>query len=59
MIIIGIPKDIDNYICVNSKQCLELHEMGFIPAYRDLHKDAIYFLKTEKLCKVVKDKYGI
>lgn len=56
MIILGKPKNIENYIVVKSEIANKLHQMGYIPVYRD--NDNIYFIKTDKLEKVV-EKIGV
>jgi hypothetical protein len=54
MIILGKPKDIDKFVCVNSKQCVILSELGFVPMYREIGVDNIYFLKNNDLERVVR-----
>lgn len=51
--ILGKPKNTDNYIVVNSEMSKKLHKMGFIPLYRD--NEDIYYLETEKIIKVVEN----
>ena len=51
--ILGKPKKEENYICVNSEIAEKLHRVGFIPSYREVNKDNIYFLKTEELCEML------
>lgn len=53
MVILGKPKNVDNYICVNSEKSKELHKLGFQPSYRDITSDKIYYVKSNKLCEVV------
>ena len=53
MIILGKPNNIDDYICVTSEQSKKLHKLGFIPIYREIGVDKIYYLKTEKICKIL------
>lgn len=52
--ILGKPKCLENYICVNSEQSCILHKKGFIPIYREIGEDKIYYLKTDKLEEVIK-----
>ena len=51
--VIGKPKKTKDYICVDSKTSLQLHKLGFIPMYRDVLSDSIYFYKDEEISKVV------
>jgi len=53
--ILGKPKNLDDYICVDSKTSLILHEFGFIPEYREVYYDKIYYIKTEELENIVKE----
>lgn len=53
--ILGKPKKEENYICVNSEIAEKLHILGFIPSYREIGKDNIYFLKTEELCNSLEE----
>jgi hypothetical protein len=46
---------LNNYICVTSDTAKELHKMGFIPCYRELGADRIYFVKTDELCKKLQE----
>lgn len=55
---LGIPKNIDNFICVTSEISLTLHKLGFIPMYREIGFDKIYFLKNEEIIEEVK-KLGV
>lgn len=52
--ILGIPKNIENYICVKSIDAEKLHKVGYFPLYREINKDRIYFLKTEEICETIK-----
>lgn len=52
MLMMGKPKNIDNYICVNSRIANKLHELNYLPVYRDMGN--IYFTKTEELEEVVR-----
>lgn len=52
--ILGKPKDEENYICVNSKIAVNLHKVGFIPLYRAFNEDKIYFAKTEEISDFLK-----
>jgi len=51
MVMLGKPKNKDNYICVDSDGCKILHELGFQPVYRFIGE--IYFTKTDTILKVV------
>lgn len=55
MIMLGKPKNLNNYICVTSDVAKELHKMGFTPCYRELGADRIYFVKTDELCKKLQE----
>ena len=52
------PKNIENFICVTSDISLSLHKLGFIPMYREVGFDKIYFLKNEEIIGEVK-KLGV
>ena len=49
MIILGTPKDTENYYIVDGDIAFRLHQAGFIPKYKD--EDALYFKKNKKLLK--------
>lgn len=51
--LLGKPKNLNNYICISSKISIELHKIGFIPVYREIDEDKIYYIKTQELCEVV------
>ena len=51
--ILGYPKNKENYICVESVDAEKLHKIGFIPVYREINKDRIYFLKTKEICETI------
>lgn len=51
--ILSKPKNLEDFICVYSEDAILLEENGFIPIYRSLLEDSIYFAKTEDLVKVV------
>lgn len=53
MIIRGVPKNLDNYIVVNSTQSEYLHRHGFYPKY--INGDKIYYKKTNVIESVVKE----
>lgn len=53
MVILGIPKHIKAYMCVDSDGCKRLHELGFQPVYRWMGK--IYFTKTNEIVEVIKN----
>lgn len=31
----------------------KLHKLGFIPIYREIGVDKIYYLKTDEICKIL------
>lgn len=49
MIILGMPRDIENYYIADGDIAFRLHQAGFIPKYKD--GDALYFKKNKKLLK--------
>lgn len=56
MIIRGIPKNKNNYLCVNGETSIILHTNGFMPQYiynEDIwykkNKDIIEFMEVNKL----------
>lgn len=51
--ILGVPKDKDKYICVKSVDAEKLHKIGYIPVYREIKRDRIYFIKTKEICETV------
>ena len=51
MIIRGHPKNIDNYIKVDTELSLILHENGFFPKY--ISGDFIYYFKEDALIKFI------
>lgn len=53
MVMLGKPKNKDNYICVDSDGCKILHELGFQPVYRFIGE--IYFTKTDTILKTIKE----
>lgn len=56
--ILGKPNNIENYVCVNSKASKILHKLGFIPLYREIGLDKIYYMKCDNIEEEVK-KIGI
>ena len=56
MVIIGKPRNIEDYICVDSSVSKKLHELGFQPCYRFIGE--IYFTKTDKIVEVI-DKWNL
>ncbi len=52
MLILGKPKDLSNYIVVNSKASYFLHSKGFFPKYRD--GENFYYIKTSNIEEVLK-----
>jgi hypothetical protein len=53
--ILGKPKKLDDYICVNSQDSIILHKLGFIPEHREVYYDRIYYIKTEELENIMKE----
>lgn len=51
MVIIGTPKNIEDYYIADDFIATELARKGFLPKYRD--GDAVYFLLNKKLRKVL------
>ncbi len=51
--ILGAPKNKYQYICVRSVDAEKLHKIGYIPMYREINKDRIYFLKTKEICETI------
>lgn len=49
------PSNIENYICVDSSVSLILNCAGFIPIYRDVIEDKIYYVKCKDLEKMIKE----
>ncbi|MEG1044093.1 MAG: hypothetical protein RSF81_04865 [Oscillospiraceae bacterium] len=52
MIIRDLPKNLLNYIAVNSEQSYILHSNGFFPEY--MYGDKIYYKKTSELIDFVR-----
>lgn len=53
--ILGKPDNLEDYICVNSELSMKLNELGFIPIYRELNNDSIYYIKSIELENIVKE----
>ena len=53
--ILGKPKKLNKYICVNSQDSIILHKLGFIPEYREIDKDKLYYLKCDELKNIIKE----
>lgn len=53
MVIIGSPKNPEEYYIADEEVAFALHQKGFMPIYKDF--DAIYFKKNKKLSKALKD----
>ena len=51
--ILGIPKNLDNYICVDSNMAEKLHRAGYMPIYRDPMKDRVYFTKCDEISELL------
>lgn len=53
MIILGTPKDINAFVCVDDGSLAEvLHRANFMPLYKD--DGVFYFKKTAKIIKFLK-----
>lgn len=50
--------NLNNYLVVDSEQAKKLGELGFIPIYREINKDKIYFNKNDEICEVI-EKWNI
>ena len=53
--ILGRPENLDDYICVTSDISIMLHELGFIPLFREIDKDRIYYIKSKDLENIAKE----
>lgn len=53
--ILGKPIDIENYVCVNSDISKILHKIGYIPIYREIDVDNIYYLKNKYIESKIKE----
>lgn len=53
--ILGRPENLEDYICVTSSVSVVLHELGYIPLFREVYYDKIYYIKTEELENIVKE----
>lgn len=53
MILRGKPKDIENYIAVNSTDSYRLHLAGFYPKY--ISMDCIYYKKDNDILTFIKE----
>lgn len=47
------PKNKEDFICVDSYSASILGDFGYLPMYRSLTEDSIYFKKDEEILKVV------
>lgn len=56
MIILGVPKNIEEYYIADGEIAFVLHQAGFIPRYKD--NDALFFKKNNKLLKFLA-KHGL
>ena len=52
MIILGCPRDFENYIMADGELAMELYQAGFVPKYKD--EDVVYFKRNSKLEKFLK-----
>ncbi len=39
--ILGYPKNKENYICVESVDAEKLHKIGFVPVYREINNQLV------------------
>lgn len=53
--ILGRPENLEDYICVSSSVSFVLHELGYIPLFREVNVDKIYYIKSEELENIVKE----
>ena len=53
--ILGRPENLDDYICVTSDISIMLHELGFIPLFREIDNYKIYYIKSKDLENIVKE----
>lgn len=56
MIVLGVPKNIEEYYIADGEIACMLHQAGFIPRYKD--NDALFFKKNNKLLKFLA-KHGL
>lgn len=49
MIVLGVPKNIEEYYIADGEIAFMLYQAGFIPRYKD--NDALFFKKNNKLLK--------
>lgn len=49
MIIRQIPKNLNDYIVVNSETSVILHKNGFIPQYMSVSGDCIFYKKNTEI----------
>lgn len=56
MIVLGVPKNIEEYYIADGEIAFMLHQAGFIPWYKD--NDALFFKKNNKLLKFLA-KHGL
>lgn len=51
--ILGIPKNLYNYVCVDSETAEKLHRAGYMPIYRDPKEDRVYFAKCDEISELL------
>lgn len=56
MIILGTPRDIEEYFMADGDLAFQLHQKGFIPKYKD--DGCLYFKLNNKLKKYL-EKIGV
>lgn len=52
--ILAEPNNLEDFIGVSSQDAIKLSFKGFVPIYRSLKTDTIYFSKNEDIEKVVR-----
>lgn len=56
MIILGTPRDIEEYFMADGDLAFQLHQKGFIPKYED---DGCLFFKLNNKLKKYLEKIGV
>lgn len=54
MIVLGVPKNIEEYYIADGEIAFILHQAGFIPRYKD--NGALFFKKNNKLLKFLANR---
>ncbi len=58
MIILGEPKNPEEYFSIDADRGKILHELGFIPIYKSTKNGNLYFIRTDEILKVVEEKWN-